>query len=153
MMENKDISKYYCPTIDEFYIGFEYERLINESGHDSYWNFDLLKDKWESRIFTKSDFEKGRGWDNRRDIEDKWIRVKYLDKEDIESLGFKYNKTQPGLNEDYFEYESAEYYMDYEYDTNYCRIYFSLEPGDATVFAGCIQNKSELKKLLTQLGI
>lgn len=129
-------NKYYTPTIDEFRVGFEFEWYDED---DKTWNKTIIKTQSELYNWTAFD-----------DINK---RVKYLDKNDIESLGFIYNKTQPGLNEDYFEYNSVEYYMDYDYTRKYCRIYFSVLDGDSTIFAGIIKNKSELIVLLKQLDI
>lgn len=79
------MDKYYTPLKEEFYIGFEYE---------SYYG----PDDYRSQVFDKfSEYVSG-GWDC--DIYDTLdceldnkdpkfnIRVKYLDRSDIESLGF-----------------------------------------------------------------
>lgn len=139
-------NKYYTPSIEEFHVGFEGEFFNNMT--DRKWNPEICNEDTLQIVFDA--FEHGTEEDG--DTIDKVFRVKYLDKEDIESLGFEYNKTQPGLNEDYFEHPS-EYFMDYDYDSKYCRIYYSIEGGDSTIFAGIISNKSELKRLLKQLGI
>ena len=152
-------NKYYTPDISEFYVGFEYEEL-EFIYTDKGW-YTKKEQRWISKVYNATDYLEAYYLSERvkRKLFENSIRVKYLNREDIESLGFKYNKTQPGLNEDYFEYdisclsvEQAEYYMDYDYDSKYCRIYFSLLDGDTTVFAGNIKNKSELVKLLNQLG-
>jgi hypothetical protein len=137
-MENK----YYTPSIEEFCVGFEYERMNG--------------DKWCKDVISPNDLCSGRdGLENEfeeiyRKLRD--VRVKYLDKEDIESLGFIYIKSQPGLTEDYFELISTEWCMDYDYSTHYCRIFINSD-GDSTFFAGTIKNKHELKRVLTMLGI
>lgn len=143
-MENK----YYTPSIEEFHVGFEYERSFHTG-----WETKIFDDGFEDTDYSPLYWV---NWELHKGL----IRVKYLDKEDIESLGFRYDKTHPGTASDYFEYgssefsfEHAEYYMDYDSSTNYCRIYFSVLDGDSTVFAGTIKNKSELKVLLKQLGI
>lgn len=134
--------KYYTPNIEEFHVGFEYE----------YWN--NTTDKWCSTVLGNGPISLFFADYLGIDEPDKY-RVKYLDRKDIESLNFKYIKTQPGLNEDFFEYikQSNEYYLEFDYDTKYLRIYFSLEEGDSTIFAGIIKNLSELKKLMKQLNI
>lgn len=74
-MENK----YYIPNIEEFHIGFEYEGLERDGS------------------FSKRIYGKEKIFNNYIDnfsnlelyINTNQIRVKYLDKEDIESLGFK----------------------------------------------------------------
>lgn len=132
-------NKYYTPDISEFYVGFEFEEDDNNSNQ---WTQDMVTLPGDLDYYDDL-------------IKEENIRIKYLDQEDIESLGFKYIKTQPGLNEDYFEYmqeEFSKYYLEFDYDTKYLRTYFSLEEGDSTIFAGVIKNKSELKKLLKQIG-
>lgn len=71
-MENK----YYTPNIEEFHVGFEYERL--------YQNDDILyqwdKEEMSVNFLTLDDID--------NEILNEEIRVKFLDKEDIESLGW-----------------------------------------------------------------
>jgi hypothetical protein len=131
--------KYYTPDISEFYVEFECEKQEYEGA------------EWEKIIVKPSLWSSNAMWT--------WIikgeksfRVKYLDKEDIESLGFKYIKTHAGLNEDYFEHIDKNHYCDYDYDSKYLRIAINGN-GDVTRFSGIIENKSELKKLLKQLNI
>src|SRR4030042_2406539 len=92
-------NKYYIPTIDEFRIGFEYELCFNNEWRQ--FIFDELR--WfnhpneESSLSYPALIKQGN------------IRVKYLDKEDIESLGFKLS----------YESEYEEYiYNEYEYKVN-----------------------------------
>ena len=96
------------------------------------------------------------------------IRVKFLDKEDIEELGFKFIPTgeilQTGDNYIIDAYEKGffssgdNYTILTLYDDNFCHIYSNVNwVGDpsamSTIFTGKIKNKSELKVLLKQLGI
>lgn len=76
------MEKYYTPAIEEFHVGFEYEinmhfRMAEES-------------KWYSAIITKDN------WGANMDIINVLARarVKYLDREDIESLGWKYRSEE-----------------------------------------------------------
>ena len=138
-------NKYYCPKIEEFRVGFRYQRYDYDNVTDTYyWN----KCKIEY-------------WENLRDIYDllgdtldgkdgniliSKIRVKYLDKKDIESLGFKlYIKN----NFIYCQYKELEIYLDYNIETNICKIYTL----DENLFKGVINNKSELQVVLKQLEI
>ena len=131
-MENK----YYTPSIEEFHEGFSHEY---KGPLDTKWHKEDFKLKGPNPNFS---------WF----LTEGHFRVKYLDREDIESLGWEYMKTHAGLNEDYFELSGDIYYMDFDYDNNFCRIAMEGE-GDVTRFSGTIKNKSELKKLLKQLGI
>lgn len=133
------MKKYYTPTIEEFHIGFEYEWL-NE-------NSDWVKEETPTEISINGFDEQVYG-----------LRVKYLDKEDIESLGFKYEKTHAGTTESFYIKDTFDNIYDYiglDYDTdiNYLRIYFCNTEGDNTLFQGNIKNKSELIKVLKMIGI
>lgn len=150
-MEN---NLYYTPTIEEFHIGFEYE----------YMNGDL----WEKSKITIQDY-KSDGPDYERS--DSWfqeeilggirtIRVKYLDREDIESLGWIHD-----INMSELEYES--FYIEPGYDEKNKFIQYSLQNYkngkvylDKCINSGLheigfltIKNKSELIKLMKQLDI
>ncbi len=131
-------SKYYTPSIEEFHIGFEYELLKKVSRYDNHWRFEILK-----KIFVPTKANRDFDWIRLQiDLEDKEIRVKHLDKGDIESLGWKH-----GPRETF--YEKGEYQL-YEYDLGYIHIY----DGEANfVFRGTTKNKSELAKLMKQLNI
>lgn len=137
-MENK----YYTPEIEEFHVGFEYERYNKDYEFNDGWypcNQPplLLSPRY-----------------NCVSMEEATIRVKYLDREDIESEGWEYVPfIHPG--------EMAERWYDmfkkgqYEFtgpvvaDNNICYIRYKGH----IVFKGHIKNKSELKTLLKQLGI
>lgn len=138
---------YYTPELEEFHCGFEFEE---QDG-----------DKWLKIIC---------GVDDTADLEfykdvilEKSVRVKYLDKEDVESLGFKHSnhnksifiynkmisilphlpKTTIGIN---FNDGLSHILIFNVPDENYF-------PAGVNLFVGSIKNKSELKRLLVQLGI
>ena len=94
----RDLStKFYVPSIEEFHVGFEYEAkaTFQDGTVKSQEEFeDDEKYPWTKqtcdvilasieRSLTGVNAENGRCG----------IRVKYLDKEDIESLGFEYKST------------------------------------------------------------
>lgn len=88
-MENS--SKYYTPEIEEFHVEFEFEQ-----------NYDLVltieervqqESTWYPKIFEVKDFEFIEHL-----IKTEFVRVKHLDKEDIESLGWKLIKTGNGFS-------------------------------------------------------
>lgn len=129
-MENK----YYIPTVEEFYIGFEHEILY--------------KGKFEPLTVTSwPDFE-----DIHYALNLDSVRVKYLDREDIESLGFVCKWSERSI---------------YYYKLNDCLIQYTdipnarleifddniLDKYRQVLFRGVIKNKSELVKLLKQLRI
>lgn len=67
----KEEEKYYIPTIDEFFYGYKYEVLE--------------RNNWIPQGF-------GQHYEPYDDIRDNKVRTKYLDKNDIISLGWEYNK-------------------------------------------------------------
>jgi len=137
------MDKYYTPEIEEFHVGFEYEWL-NIS------NSEWLKKTHSSLDCSYNSPER--------------TRVKYLDREDIESLGFI--PIIPSNIEDKGSYEpdwwsttkTGDGYQILKcknYSTN--EITYEISYGQheyrQVKFDGTIKNKSELKKLLKQLGI
>ena len=144
------MNKYYTPTIEEFHVGFEYEALV-----------DYYQQEFEK--FTIDDTDSLRSicstWDRG---EDEYLRVKFLDREDIESLGWKVSKQHNGdYNiENFTTYENATHYM-VVYNQGGKRAWFCVHrkevDGDygelIAEFRVAIKNKSELKKILKQLHI
>jgi len=124
--------KYYTPTIEEFYVGFEYE-VKWYNGKEDVWSKRSITD-WYQELENES-------------------RVKYLDKEDIESLGWKHvgGKMLNGAMQNYAI--SDRPYILYYAENN--KTYLSIDIGyeGTQIFRGAIKNKSELKKLMKQLGI
>ena len=80
-MESHLNPKYYVPEINEFHIGFEYEyEDINESGSTTSWYKTIVKEN-ECYIIDQ----------HLKYSDNLNLRVKYLSREDIESLGWKFN--------------------------------------------------------------
>ena len=144
-------NKYYTPTIEEFHIGFEYEELIN---------FDMLSIRPDDHIdrvewckINLQDFQFM--WLNeiRSKLEFESIRVKYLDKEDIESLGFLIKvETKFGI---IFSNQLYSIILS-KMKLNHIEVYLTqpyINESDGLTFSGTIKNKSELKVLLKQLNI
>ena len=127
-MENK----YYLPKIEELHIGFECEIDQSEINKNFKWCEYVIGTDYETITIARAVSE----------VNKNGIRVKYLDRQDIESFGFKLFENMPSR----FHYNKYELDVDYlnviriEYDCNY-------------IFKGKIKNKSELKKLLIQLEI
>ena len=145
----KKEDNYYTPTIEEFHVGFEFEF----SGFDGYWrpypfekqiifknkeesgiNNGLFTLQWVGNIFSE----------NTLDLSQR-LRVKYLDKEDIESLGFEYTDSIG----DYHNFEKGDIHLTF---LDYTSVEIDIEGYDLW-FRGKLKNKSELKRLLKQLNI
>ena len=125
-----ETNKYYTPNLEEFCIGFEFE--------DSYGDGEYAKnsiDQLNVKDVISSFLEK-----------EVCIRVKYLDSEDIENLGF----SQMQLPCDYVK---NNYILYYNVNKNRVRILDLdiVNEGNA-VFNGIIRNKSELKRILKMIG-
>jgi len=138
--------KYYLPKIEEFCVGFEYEQheIINE--RDPHWKMMVKKigfsKKEINQIFYSVDLVEN--------LDQKRIRVKYLDSSDIESFGFKFIKIGWTESSMIFRNNRACGYEIYFRDDY--TLHISKSSG-ITLFEGKIKNKSELKKLLIQLEI
>ena len=118
-------SKYYAPEIEEFHKGFEVE-----------WFEDQFK-KESFGITTDDDLEI---IDD--EIRERKIRVKYLDREDVESFGW--NQIE------YDSYKLGSFIFEFN---NQYKTFIYLEKNNENVFVGNIKNKSELKKIMIQTGI
>lgn len=162
--------KYYTPSIEEFRFGFEYE-MIPSIGV-SVINLGDPTEKFETRWAT--DYRKaifgiqgsspfGEGFPEiKAAIRDNKIRVKLLDKEDIESLGWINTEHLPYNVRDCWFFTKGEYKLYKSFTDNL--VYISTRdvlrqydekgnPKPRSLFCGYIKNISELKILLKQLGV
>lgn len=126
-MENK----YYKPKLDEIYWSPEIHYC-----KDGKVNKNAFVDPYQYRDENKVICM----WD---EINIDNCRIKYLDKDDIESFGFKIDSS----GERYYELGDNQLY--YQDENNYLYIIDS----EGYLFKGFIKNKSELGVLLRQLNI
>ena len=146
-------SEYYIPDISEFYAGFEYE--LNEGSMDSP---DWVKRKYEIDDFICPEHD-DYGIDT-SDLEDGYIRVKYLDVEDIESLGFTFGYQEFGgtcsivgsNNED----RESSRFIGIQFEEDWHGILsgptITIYSNSERLFRGVVKNKSELKQMLKMIG-
>lgn len=131
-MENK----YYTPNSKEFYIGFEYE-----------W-FDSKK--WNKTIFEElaiiQPFKSGNTWIETL-IKENILRVKLLDKEDIENFGFVLQNNENNI----WKFSNLNISLFVSFTDIITGI--EIKCSDYTIFNGKIKNKNEFKTLLRQLEI
>jgi hypothetical protein len=146
-MENK---KYYTPTIEEFHVGFEFEAL-----NSPLWFFTEANYGWKkitlSENLTWSTFHFA---NISSSLQRNWIRVKYLDREDIESLGYK--KARSIYNSFTSSFRLNDYWFLHLNNLEPHNVWINNMESyedERTKFDGTIKNKSELKKTLKQLGI
>lgn len=137
-MENK----YYTPSIEEFFVGFECEwqsKIRQESWNKQICDVDLVNIAYDS--FEHSDIE---------EPFNEQFRVKYLDSSDIEELGFV---LEPYFKDvDYFGYRKGNIRL-YLLENDRIEITTEDKKFEAYYFLGVIKNKSELKKVLNMLNI
>lgn len=130
-------NKYYTPDIEEFHLGFEYEHLHSI---DNQWIKELIS--YNNRLACFQDY-----------ISTKQVRVKYLDQEDIESLGFSLDqKTKDGYYFIYGNMITGDYVLCTK-DFKQIDLENMIGNKNLVSFQGTIKNKSELKKIMKQLNI
>lgn len=139
-MENK----YYTPKLEEFHIGFEYEVKIPE---DKLWSKEIF-------YLNNSHIDLIQYVDIQDEFTKNAIRIKYLDKEDIENLGFELQKDDSFTKLD--DKRDCCWIITYiAYNGIIKDIEVSQEFGSyplITFFNGTIKNKSELKQILKMIG-
>lgn len=146
-------SKYYTPSIEEFHVGFEYEMKSTFGDGTTKTPEDYDKAEWVKTLYNLRSFpyvdRMMRGKNS--EILPPALRVKYLDKEDIESLGWQYRI------DSYWIEKGDEIWSLYSTGNDpdiYWQISCSSRHGYTKyTMRFKIKNKSELKKLMQQLGI
>ncbi len=146
---------YYTPSIEEFHVGFEYEFL----NFDSEWKLVPICGTWYSKsiatthslsiVFKNFDYNLLIN----KDTKEPKYRVKHLDRENVENLGWLFTKNLFG---DFYTKKQQEqmFYLQL-FPDNFISIGLRKEIEDEkrAYFCGTIKNKSELQKLMTQLNI
>lgn len=123
-------TKYYTPEIEEFHDGFIYEIKMTVFPHEKkVFNFGITEYEIIKTVLNITNI----------------VRVKLLDREDIESLEWKQNKNENSFSLNGFDLLFNE-------ANNWITIYED-KGADEYCFRGTIKNKSEFKKLMVQLDI
>ena len=163
--------KYYTPGPEEFYLGFEYEEFDRRhvcQTHDGWSTRRIYCGTSLCNLSTRF-FEQ---------LNDGKYRVKYLDIEDIKALGFECINSSEENTELYTTGEAKFYnkikgktvYIKYSYEivqqpvgftrkaeviikSGYPEVSYEDAKSLPIKFRGTVKNKSELKRLLKQLGI
>lgn len=150
------MEKYYTPNISEFHIGFEYEEFIKSPDNNREW----LKKQCTSLVMLVEELD--------YKIDTNLIRVKYLDKQDIENKGFVFNKIQGNCSK-FIKYECFDVHWNepgwniilYKNNEN-SNIRLSFLPINisekedkegSTIFQGKVLNINDFSRLLKQLNI
>ncbi len=163
-MKSEETDKYYVPGIEEFHVGFEYQehslfdsqlkiRLREGSLNDWKMTDPLSIGKWETRVFDFGSYANTSMFAIRRGYGG--IRVKYLDSEDFKELGYTHIHNSVS-NTNYAD--KSENWSKDGYQINLpilkempIEIYSRKDKN--FIFVGYIKNKSELKRILKQLGL
>lgn len=155
--------KYYTPEIEEFCVGFKYEVLEKALPYNT--NFMYLMPPLQEDTWFEFEFpDPYVGW-NVPKILQKEVRVKYLDKEDIESLTFVFYKELSinYMGETCYAFHSEELNLMLGfYPKNGIISLATKDPSKNKIFLDTstdpnrinrikIKNISEFKKLLKQL--
>ena len=131
-----EANKYYTPKVEEFHVGFEYEYFIMEG--------------WQPVAYHPSDMAEAERF--LETLYSNKIRVKYLDREDIESLGFKFG-TQLTERTAMYHLEACNH-TSLSYNEKEHTIRVAVHNGVVEVLKNIIiKNKSELRKILIQAEI
>ena len=130
---------YYTPTIEEFHVGFECEIL------------GIIGAKEDERLFSQSTIISQKELELIHLLE---IRVKTLDKSDIESLGW-INTENLEFTKDTWILRKFEngIIIHNDYSNGKYKFPWLYEDSTDKIFEGTIKNRSELIKLLQQLNI
>lgn len=152
------MNKYYIPELEEFHLGFRYEFQYKDD--EDNWNedsieYDLLYDHDFHSVFEE--------------VKDSRVRIKYLDRKDIEELGWTYRSlTKDGDLEIYEGISSYTFYRKIcPNGESAIAIFKALpKPGEGNLFGICeytddkreictvrVKNFNELQKLMGQLKI
>ena len=141
-------SRYYTPEIeealqlignypDESPISFDHSPVMYKEvrcvidGYDSGLGFMVYDENCERHFEVFADD----------------LRVKYLDREDIESLGWKFYQEE-------YTYKMNKWRLWFDPISNNVRIAYKLmSENELTKFKGIVKNKSELKRIMKQVGI
>lgn len=139
-------SKYYTPSIEEFHVGFAYE-FKSKNG----WVKNNIENSNVDFIFQLNMF---------KDLEN--YRVKYLDREDIENLGWIKQDHSFWQPFQCFKLKKLLLYKGFIINKigdddmgnpNHTHVFIENINGSKCLFNGDIKNRSELKKLMQQLNI
>lgn len=152
------MEKYYVPQIEEFHIGFEFEflekggPLLREEDRYEKWVSEIADSDWLEIVSTD--------WEDAPEEYHNRVRVKYLNREDIESFGFIlnaqdwYDELTVNIKPDVYGYKIWKLRCQHRPDTKWFKLEALFED-DAwyTLFEGMVKNKSELRKLLNSIGL
>ena len=141
-------NKYYVPDISEFHIGFEYEF---KNG-----------DRWEQGMLSSIDCRRSVCGEDYYEsffeeiiIKIRDVRVKFLDKDDILSLGWKSDNgsIMSFVLQAKYPWSLMMYPRECDIENNDKGVWLRMNCWGQDKFMGYFKNKSELKLLMKQTGV
>ena len=155
-------NKYYTPELKEFHIGFEYEFHGMTTGGLVFMDFKNNKSStvheptnkvWNKEIVNLDLMYSRSLSDIDKLIIDKKIRVKYLDKKDIESQGYihkKYKQDEYSEMRIYIgkKFEVQFFGWDISVENKHLRGRIDIYLQDEPFFRGTVKNISKFKEVL-----
>lgn len=159
MQEEK---KYYTPTIEEFHVGFEYEYKSEDGKYSTFAN---SKGEWIKKTFENEaeygmeELTEFQSIESALQNEYKRygdVRVKYLDKEDIEALGWEKQLDRVNIQPPIFYWKkigSSWYRLTIHSPEEFSIWHTENTSHLSCIFQGTIKNKSRLKLVMEMVGI
>jgi hypothetical protein len=135
-------NKYYTPFIEEFRVGFRCE--FNEYGE---WIEEIQDWQTLNTVFDINEHGSSEWGNGIADL----YRVKYLDTEDILSLGFE--QISPFSFEKTFGNTNVIIHYTHYKEIPYVQIFAVFEGNQSVRFSGKVKNINELEVILKQVGV
>jgi len=150
----KETKEFYTPNLEEFHVGFEYDALDGFLDGTLKSTSDYRNSKWNKNIVTNLNdlpfIDRAlTGMNAENGL--KGITVKNLDRDDIEDLGWSLNQSTPDGSKCYKLLDYILYFLPKL--KRVCLKKFNEEGNTDVLFYGNLKNKSELRKLMQQIGI
>lgn len=142
------MSKYYTPELEEFHVGFRYEFLLDPYIYQTWNKVTCSQNKVIHHLFED---------------EPSSFRVKALDRDDIEELGWEYAGRTQDLQFTLvkviqpFNLTYRSFRLQYSLEDHRLRIigfeYDRFGPEEEVLFLGICNNYNELKFIMKRIGI
>lgn len=156
------MNKYYTPELEEFHVGFRYEsktKIVytgNKKDHEGEWKKQEANERILNTLYDK--VYRGINY-----TAYSYFRVKYLDRDDIEKLGWEYSgKTQDlqfKLVKEIqpFNLTYRSFRLQYSLEDHRLRVigfeYDGFGPDEEVLFLGICNNYNELKFIMKRIGL
>jgi hypothetical protein len=140
---------YYTPTLDEFHCGFECEIFENDEWHRCTLGYRKSKIAQLRGMLQASVGSFGQTITIDSDTLMTNLRVRFLSKRDLQSLGFILSGTSQCIT----TFEGYEHQVKLYETGNSAPTVQIIDREDSDCFYGQVRNISELKRILRQVGV